>query len=195
MEKKIRDSSTLRERDSDVKVLQPRKAATRSRAVRREAWRDLPDRSQSVGMLLRRAYQFNMALFQRYSPDAELTLVQLAGLYAIAETQPCSLTDVGRLASTDPSTTRGIIDRLLKRGFVKIEPDEKDRRRVMLTLTEAGQRITEEMVSTYWDISNALTALLNPAERVALVFLLQKMLSKVQDLSMDSETRGTNGLG
>jgi MarR family transcriptional regulator, lower aerobic nicotinate degradation pathway regulator len=140
----------------------------------------LPDRDQSLGLLIRRAYQLNMTLFQKHSGDKQLTSVQLSVLYAIQEGQPCSLTDIGQRASIDPSTTRGVIDRLGKRGLIQERPDEQDKRRVLIELTPSGNELTAQMIEVVRAISEEMNAALNPGERVALVFLLNKMVSGIE---------------
>jgi DNA-binding MarR family transcriptional regulator len=135
-----------------------------------------PPSMPAIGHLLRRAYQYNMTLFQRYCPDDQLTSVQLAALYAVNARQPCSLTDIGQIASIDPSTTRGVVDRLEKRCLIASEPDEEDGRRTLVRLTKAGKDLAREMVPIIDRLSEEMLAPLNPGERIALLFLLNKML-------------------
>src|SRR5262245_41906407 len=92
------------------------------------------EREKSVGVLVRRAYQRNMMLFQRWCIDPSLTSVQLAALHVLADNGPSSLTAIGRHAAMDPATTSGVIDRLKERGLVRLSPDPNDRRKVIVNL-------------------------------------------------------------
>jgi DNA-binding MarR family transcriptional regulator len=133
------------------------------------------EREKSVGFLLRRAYQRNMMLFQRFCIDPALTSVQLAALHVLSDNGPSSLTIVGRLAAMDPATTSGVIDRLRDRGLVSLSPDPTDRRKVMVELEDAGRRLVQGMIPILEEVADATMDRLSVAERVALVYLLEKI--------------------
>lgn len=138
-----------------------------------EAW---PSEIETVGFLLRRAYQYNMTLFQRYCFDDQLTSVQLAALFALSRQEPCSLTDIGQIASIDPSTTRGVVDRLERRALIVSEQDVEDRRRMLVRLTESGRAIVRDMMPVVDRLSEEMLARFTPGDRVALHYLLKKLL-------------------
>jgi DNA-binding MarR family transcriptional regulator len=133
------------------------------------------DDDMKIGLLLRRAYQFNLNQFQRRCPDRKLTSVQLSVLYALNDGQPLSLTDIGRAASIDPSTTRGVVDRLLSRHLLTVEQDVEDRRRTLATITQAGLQLTKDMFPIVVEVAQDTLQGFNPAERVALNLLLSRM--------------------
>jgi DNA-binding MarR family transcriptional regulator len=128
-----------------------------------------------VGFLLRRAYQRNMMLFQKMCIDPSLTSVQLAALHSVADNGPSSLTAIGRSAAMDPATTSGVVDRLKDRGLVKLSPDPNDRRRVMVELEPRGRRLVEDMLPVLEQLAEATMDRLTVAERVALIYLLEKI--------------------
>jgi DNA-binding MarR family transcriptional regulator len=131
---------------------------------------------QQVGHLLRRAYQRHTAIFQRLCPDPQLTSVQLAVLCALSERQASSLSEIGRAAAIDLATTRGVVERLEQRKLIALLADKTDKRKVIVVLEEAGRRLLQEILPHAHQITRQTTSSLNPAELVALDFLLRKLV-------------------
>jgi DNA-binding MarR family transcriptional regulator len=131
--------------------------------------------SEQVGHLLRRAYQRHVAIFQQGIPDSKLTAAQFVVLCAVNERGSCSLNDVVRATAIDQGTARGVVERLKARGLLAISHDVDDKRKVVIRATEAGEALVREMVPFAAGITEATFGELNPAERVAILFLLQKM--------------------
>lgn len=129
----------------------------------------------SVGFLLRKAYQRNALLFQRHSPGRQLTGPQGAVLIALFGSPPCSLTELGRRTAMDPATTRGVVERMRERGLVSVSPGTRDKRQVMVRLEEQGNELYEMLVPARLRIDEDTMGALNAAERVALVMLLKKI--------------------
>lgn len=130
---------------------------------------------EQVGYLLRRAYQRHTAIFQRLCPDPQLTQVQLAVLCAAYERGESSLTEIGRSAAIDPATTRGIVERLQERELVALVPSKSDKRKVMVVIQRAGRQLLKDVVADAAQITRQTLSSLNPAEQVALLFLLKKL--------------------
>ncbi|MCP1314979.1 MarR family transcriptional regulator [Halomonas sp. 707D4] len=133
------------------------------------------DFSEQVGHLLRKAYQRHIAIFQRHVAEKQLTAIQFVTLCTVMERGPSSLTDIVNATAIDPATLRGVIKRLKAREWVRLSTDPRDQRKVMVVITEPGEALVEEMVPEAKRISDATMANLNPAERVALMHLLDKM--------------------
>ncbi len=88
---------------------------------------------------------------------------------------PSSLTATGRAAAMDPATTRGVVERLKRRGLIKVVADRSDRRKVILELKPEGRALIESILPILPRIADATLAPLNVAERFALEFLLAKV--------------------
>ncbi|WP_447956566.1 MarR family winged helix-turn-helix transcriptional regulator [Vreelandella sp. EE7] len=131
--------------------------------------------SEQVGHLLRKAYQRHVAIFQRHTTDKQLTAIQFVTLCTVMERGPSSLTDIVNATAIDPATIRGVIKRLKARDWVSLTTDPSDQRKVMVVITEPGEELVEAMVPKAKQTSDATMANLNPAERVALMHLLEKM--------------------
>jgi len=140
------------------------------------------DFTEQVGHLLRRAYQRHVSIFQQTIPDSQLTAGQFVVLCAIQEQGPCSLSAIARATAIDQATVRGIIERLKSRELIVVSHDARDRRKVVVLLSPAGRTLIGEVVPFAQDISERTMGGLNPAERVALLYLLRKM-SDLEDAS------------
>jgi DNA-binding MarR family transcriptional regulator len=138
--------------------------------------------SEQVGHLLRRAYQRHVALFQQTIPDSQLTAAQFVALCAVRDNGASSLSDIVRVTAIDQATVRGVIERLKSRALLAVSHDPADRRKVLVTLTPAGRRVIDDVVPFAHEITEATFGNLNPAERVAIVYLLRKM-SGADDLA------------
>ncbi|WP_281262253.1 MarR family winged helix-turn-helix transcriptional regulator [Acuticoccus kandeliae] len=131
--------------------------------------------AEQAGHLLRKAYQRHTAIFQKLAPDPQITSVQLCVLCALAEQGPASLTTLGRATAIDPATMRGVVERLRERGFVALSPDQADRRKVLVSLTEEGAGCVSRSVSNAGEITRLTLQGLSVAEQVALTYLLKKI--------------------
>jgi DNA-binding MarR family transcriptional regulator len=136
-----------------------------------------------IGFLLRRAYQRHVALFQEAIPDDNLTAGQFVTLCVLKEREACSLNDIVKATAIDQATIRGVIERLKARALVAVGHDPDDARKLVVTLTPAGLALINETVPFAEDVSERTFGSLNPAERVAVEFLLKKMV----DAGSDSE--------
>ena len=132
--------------------------------------------SDQVGHLLSRAYQRHTALFQQSIPDSKLTVGQFVVLCALRDHVHSSIIDLVKLTVIDQSTIRGVVDRLKSRDLIKLETDPDDRRKVIASLNPAGQRMVQEMEPFARTITEETFGTLNQAERVALLYLLKKMI-------------------
>jgi DNA-binding MarR family transcriptional regulator len=132
--------------------------------------------SDQVGYLLRRAYQRHLAIFQAHAGDPPLTAVQFSTLCALKDNGPQSQGELVKATSVDQGTIRGIIDRLKARGLIVFSKDHEDARKVIVSITAAGQQVLERMVPHAREITELTMKRLNPAERMALLHTLRLLI-------------------
>ncbi|MFL7961359.1 DNA-binding transcriptional regulator, MarR family [Pseudomonas sp. NFIX10] len=132
--------------------------------------------TEQVGHLLRKAYQRHMAIFQQNVGESQLTAVQFITLCAVRDNGPSSLTELVALTAVDQATIRGIVERLKARELIELGHDAKDRRKVIVHLSEAGRMAVKQTEPCARQISELTLSNLNPGERVAMLFLLRKMI-------------------
>lgn len=134
------------------------------------------DYSQQVGHLLRKAYQRHLAIFQDGTAASGLTSVQFSILCALHDHGPSSQADLVRASAIDQATIRGILQRLRDRGLIMLDMDAADRRKIIYDLTQRGRALARETMPRALEISQETLRSLNPAEAVALLFLLRKIV-------------------
>ena len=131
--------------------------------------------TRHIGFLIRKFYQKNQAIWQQLSKDPQMTSVQYAVLTVLQRNGPSSLTEIGQEAAMDPATTRGVVDRLRARGMISLNIDSKDRRKVIVGILPPGSDFLHKMDPAMPQVADATLQPLNPAERLALEFLLLKV--------------------
>jgi MarR family transcriptional regulator, lower aerobic nicotinate degradation pathway regulator len=149
---------------------------TRSAPVKRSA---KPARlpyvlDEQIGFLLRQVWQRHAAIFAR-EIGINLTPTQWAALAKLNEAGPCSQNRLGRLTAMDVATIKGVIDRLTARGLTETGPDPADGRRLVVSLTRAGQLLAEKAAPNALAISRETLAPLDARERETLLALLSKL--------------------
>ncbi|PPQ20268.1 MarR family transcriptional regulator [Bradyrhizobium sp. AC87j1] len=129
---------------------------------------------EQVGFILRQVWQRHSSIFSR-DIGTNLTPTQWAALSKLAETGPCSQNQLGRLTAMDVATIKGVIDRLTARGLTETSQDPEDGRRLLVSLTRAGQQLSEKVAPNALAITRETLAPLEPKEREMLMALLNKL--------------------
>jgi DNA-binding MarR family transcriptional regulator len=106
-----------------------------------------------------------------------LTAPQLAALRAVGELQPVSVSAVARAIHLSMATVTGIFNRLAARGLVMRSRGGRDRRTVVLELTQAGARLLESAPSLLQDRFRSKLASLEQWEQTQLLASLQRIAS------------------
>lgn len=129
---------------------------------------------ETLGFALRQALQHHHDRWAASLPDG-LTTPQFAVLARLLELGSCSQNQLGRLALMDAATTKGVIDRLRARGLVASAADATDRRRLTVSLTEAGRALAEAALTRVEAAEADARASLSAREQTALLGLLRKI--------------------
>lgn len=127
-----------------------------------------------IGFVLRQVWQRHAAIFAR-EIGINLTPTQWAALAKLTETGPCSQNQLGRLTAMDVATIKGVIDRLTARGLTETSSDPQDGRRLLVSLTRAGQAMAEKAAPSALAISKETLAPLDAKEREIFITLLNKL--------------------
>ena len=128
---------------------------------------------EQIGYVLRRVTQRHLALFAAAIP--EVTTTQFAVLARLAEIGPQSQNHLGRETAMDAATIKGVVDRLAKLGFVATNSDLADRRRLTVSLTDAGAQLFAARVETARQITASTLAPLSAEEARKLMDLLLRL--------------------
>jgi DNA-binding MarR family transcriptional regulator len=129
---------------------------------------------EQIGFILRQVWQRHATIFAR-EMGTNLTPTQWAAVSKLTETGPCSQNQLGRLTAMDVATIKGVIDRLTARGLTETCPEPEDGRRLLVSLTRAGQQLVEKAVPNALAITKETLAPLDAKERETLIALLSKL--------------------
>ncbi|WP_031298707.1 MarR family winged helix-turn-helix transcriptional regulator [Sphingobium lactosutens] len=99
-----------------------------------------------------------------------------AVLLYVAEHAGCGPTDVARFLGVPTTTMSSSTDRLVRRGFLKRERIEADRRAVALTLSEAGAAYAKAQVDAYRQMYMLMLSRLSPRERDQFIAMITKIV-------------------
>ena len=126
-----------------------------------------------IGYILRRVTQRHLSIFAAAIP--EVTTTQFAVLARLAEIGPVSQNHLGRATAMDAATIKGVVDRLAKLGLVATTADPADRRRLIVSLTEAGSGLVTARTATALRISAETLAPLSAGDARTLMQLLLRL--------------------
>jgi DNA-binding MarR family transcriptional regulator len=128
-----------------------------------------------VNHLLRKASQRANEIFQYVMGEFEVTPTQFAALIKLKDEGECSQNVLGRLTAMDPATILGVVARLKRRGLVESRLDPNDGRRILLHLSEDGDRLVDEMREVAGDVTLETLSPLTKTEAQSFMRLLRKM--------------------
>ncbi|MCX8124213.1 MAG: MarR family transcriptional regulator [Spirochaetes bacterium] len=87
------------------------------------------------------------------------------------------INDLGKLAGLEPSSMTGIIDRMEKDGLVMRMHDPKDRRAIIVQLTEKGITIRKDILAIMDAVTGEITSTIPPKQQDAAMDILKKILT------------------
>lgn len=131
---------------------------------------DIVDVYRSLIWTSRRLRRELRSLFEEYG----LTGSQFAILTRIPD-EGTTLTQLAQTAWVDPGNTSGIVERLVREGWVSRTRSEEDRRVVIITLSDKGRRVLDGLKPKYRSAVQELMAGLSREESAELARLLEKI--------------------
>jgi DNA-binding MarR family transcriptional regulator len=123
-----------------------------------------------------------------------LTAPQLAALQAVGELQPVSVSGVARSIHLSLGTVTGIFNRLETRELVKRSRNGRDRRTVMVELTDGGAELLKAAPSLLQDRFRRELAKLEQWEQTQLLASLQRIASMMDAEEIEAAPVLTPGI-
>ncbi len=111
----------------------------------------------------------------RHLLDHGLTGSQFGVLEALYHLGPLCQRDIGQKILKTSGNLTTVIDNLEKKELVVREKDLSDRRRISVSLTDAGFDLIDTVFPTHAEIAEQVFAVMNPGELLALGTLLKKV--------------------
>ena len=131
-----------------------------------------------AGHLIRRLHQHSTSTFGERTQAAgfDLTPVQFAALDAIHTYPGTDQAHVADLIGYDRATIGGVIDRMVKKGWVRRVVSEQDRRARELSLTAKGDTVRLTALPTIEQLQQEILKPLNPADQATLMRLIRQIV-------------------
>ena len=136
----------------------------------------LPPLDALPGHQIRRLQQIAVALFLEETEAQGITPVQFAALAEVGRSAQVDQRTLASRIGLDTSTIGGVIDRLEARGLLRRNATPADRRVRLLTLTEAGEALLQDVLPPMHRAQQRMLAPLSPAEREHFMRLLHTLV-------------------
>jgi DNA-binding MarR family transcriptional regulator len=139
----------------------------------RESHDRQPSFETGTGFLLARLGSLAERSWVAMLRERNLTAHQHGVLLTLREHRPLAQHDLARMIAVDPRNIVPIIDGLVEKGLIDREMDPADRRRRVLTLTDAGSTAAAELATAAAGIEDDFLASLTPSDRHDLARILR----------------------
>lgn len=120
---------------------------------------------------------FKRKIVQEFSGRLQygLTMPQFFMLHMIRDKGPCKATALAEQMEVKPSAITVMIDRLVNHGFVERSHDERDRRIVLIRLTEQGKQVLVQMNQIRAEIASRYFDKIDKVEAEQFLNILEKL--------------------
>jgi MarR family transcriptional regulator, organic hydroperoxide resistance regulator len=95
---------------------------------------------RSILLTLQRATHATLHALAAQVADLGLTPAEINALANLADRRPRTISELGQLIGSPPTTLTSVLDRLERRGHVARNPHPTDRRALVVELTPSGRR-------------------------------------------------------
>ena len=116
---------------------------------------------------------------QRLKPY-DVTPEQCAVLFCLWEKDGVTPKDLSHIACKDAPTTIRILEKLLKKGLIRREPDPADKRSYKIYLTAAGAALQGTIRAKLTSLLETILEGISPAEAQLLMKLLKQMYANLE---------------
>lgn len=128
------------------------------------------------GHLIRRCQQIAVALFMEETAAFDVTPVQYAALFAIAENPEIDATRLSDLIAFDRSTLGNVLERLENKGLVQRKPGRDDKRTKLLRITPQGTALLGRIEKAVENAQDRILAPLSKAQQRQFMELLTQVV-------------------
>lgn len=108
--------------------------------------------------------------------DKDLAKQDLISLLMIDRVGECTMSQLAERVNFPMSTTTGIVDRLVKKGYVVRYRSEQDRRMVLIDLTDQGKSYAMHTKQSITDLASRLFDVLTESEQALIFSLINKVM-------------------
>ena len=127
--------------------------------------------SKILPVIMREAGRRQMRILTK----GDLTMPQIVILDFLLEKGHCRMGEVAHVLNLTMSAATGIVDKMVRTGFVKRERLQEDRRVVRIILLRKGEQMAKRVSEERRKAANEIFAYLSEAERHEYLRLLRKV--------------------
>lgn len=109
--------------------------------------------------------------------ELSLSRFELVALLLADRKGEMTMTGLAQGLSVPMSTATGIVDRLVKKGYLKRDRSEEDRRIVTVDLTDIGTEMVKGVQAHFHDFLNRIRCLLTEEELETALKIMQKVIT------------------
>lgn len=112
--------------------------------------------------------------------DLKFSKFELFSMLFLDKRKEITMTELVEYINTPMSTATGIIDRLVKNGYIKRDRSEADRRIVILRLTEEGSQLMKRLKDLIYEYLNMIVDDLTEDEKQFMTRIVLKIMNNLQ---------------
>ena len=132
---------------------------------------DVLERDDAVGAALAAQKRLGRALHRAYAPEwihLDLTMGQLKTLMAIASRPPATISEIAATLEVGKPAASTLVEGLVQLGYAQRSEDPDDRRRALVTATQAGGDLVTRLRQGQGDRMARWLEAMEPADLLAL---------------------------
>jgi DNA-binding MarR family transcriptional regulator len=140
---------------------------------------------ESIGYLMRRISKLSTSRVEASFDSRDVSFTQWVVLKLISSRIADTCTALARDMDHNSGAMTRLIDQLEERGLIVRNRLEGDRRVSKLSITEAGQTLSDTLLASVVEVWNEIVAALDPAETRQLIDTLTKLLDRLETLEAE----------
>ena len=141
---------------------------------------------KSIGFLVKRCGVLMTQIAERHFESTSVSFIQWTALMRLAwQAGHMSATQLSEELGYDMGALTRLVDELERRGLVRRERSQRDRRAVEIAITPAGRRQAQEAKRLIVELLNRLVEPFTDPEIDTLIGLLQRLLGHLQSAAGD----------
>lgn len=121
------------------------------------------------------------------SIDLSLSKTEIFCLLWMSKNHEVIMSDIAGFLDIPMSTTTGVVNRLVKKGYLERYRSETDRRIVVITLTEEGHQLVKEVRAAAAHYFKLVTEMLTEEEKVFLLQIFKKIVKQIADKELEGK--------
>ena len=123
---------------------------------------------------------------RKLNNEFHITAPQLICLYSLAQHGNMTLSDLAKEVNLGTSTVNGIVDRLEEKQYLTRTRSSNDRRKVILSITESGHKITRQAPMLLQDRLSASLRSLPELEQATITLSLERIVELMEAEHLDA---------